>query len=113
MIKITTHTLNGLDGTHASNVKVILSQGNNKIFADKTDDGGRLEININISEYKSSDDFSLNFGIGAFFKSLTKPRTGVDLSFSSITFKMSDENGHYHIPVIISPNSCSLWWSGN
>jgi len=28
-------------------------------------------------------------------------------------FSMPDREGHYHIPIIINPNSYSVWWSGD
>ena len=64
MAQITTHTLNALDGTHASNVEVKLSVHGTEIFSGTTDEGGRLKFCIDISIYESTDEFSLSFGIG-------------------------------------------------
>ena len=29
----------------------------------------------------------------------------------SVKFRMEDPNKKYHIPIIISPNGYSIWWS--
>ena len=43
MAILTSHTLNGTDGTHAGGIKVMFSQlGGEKIFETKMDEGGRL-----------------------------------------------------------------------
>ena len=28
-----------------------------------------------------------------------------------VRFRMEDDNKKYHIPIIIAPNSYSIWWS--
>ena len=56
MATLSSHLLNSVDGTHASGVKVIISQinssGNKKIFFEtETDDSGRI-----LKEFKLSND---------------------------------------------------------
>ena len=112
MAQITTHTLNALDGTHASNVEVKLSVNGTEIFSGSTDEGGRLKFNIDISPYQSTDAFFLSFGIGKVFDLRKENKSGVTINYSILSFQMPEKDGHYHIPVIMSPNGCSFWWSG-
>ena len=111
MAQITTHTLNALDGTHASNVEVKLSCNSAEVFSGVTDEGGRLKFDVDISSYQSTDKFFLSFGIGKLF-GLKKNTSGVKINYAALSFQMPDKEGQYHIPVIMSPNGCSFWWSG-
>ena len=77
MAQITTHTLNALDGTHASNVEIKLSCNGAEVFGVKQ-----------------------------------KNKSGVKINYAALSFQMPDKDGQYHIPVIMSPNGCSFWWSG-
>ena len=112
MAQITTHTLNALDGTHASNVEVKLSFHGTEIFSGLTDEGGRLKFDIDISSYQSTDEFILSFGIGKLFSLKKKNKSGVQINYAALSLQMPDKDGQYHIPVIMSPNGCSFWWSG-
>ena len=68
MATLSSHLLNSVNGTHASNVDIIIyqikSNGEKKIVSEIT-----------------------------------------------VKFKMLDPNKKYHIPIIISPNGYSIWWS--
>lgn len=112
MAQITTHILNALDGTHASSVEVKLSVHGTEIFSGMTDEGGRLKFCIDISIYESTDEFSLSFGIGRLFNAKSQNKSGVRINYSTLSFQMPEKDGQYHIPVIMSPNGCSFWWSG-
>ena len=83
MAQITTHTLNALDGTHASNVEVKLSFHGTEIFSGVTDEGGRLKFDIDISSYQSTDEFILSFGIGKLFN-LKKNTSGVKINYAAL-----------------------------
>ncbi|MBT6099676.1 MAG: hypothetical protein HOH05_15115, partial [Marinovum sp.] len=49
----------------------------------------------------------------AYWKSRELPRHGAQIMDQIvIRFSMPNPDGKYHIPVIISPNSYSVWWSG-
>ena len=47
-----------------------------------------------------------------YFKNqISKDWTNRIISDVVIRFKMDDDNKKYHIPLIISPNGYSVWWS--
>ena len=49
---------------------------------------------------------------GAYFEGQVLPRESVQiLEEIVIRFTMLDPEARYHIPVIMSPNSYSCWWS--
>jgi len=106
---LTSHTLNGTDGTHAGGIKVTFSQlEGEKFFDTKMDEDGRLKKKIDPQKIDPTATFELIFETGPFW---------IERGYSQIMdqivlrFKMPDPNADYHLPVIINPNSYSAWWS--
>lgn len=115
MATLTSHTLNSVDGSHAGGIAVelieITQDGTRKnIFSDKMDEGGRLSRDINSPD--GSAVYELVLKTGDYFEALAIPRDGPQISTEVvIRFEMKDPNGIYHIPLMLSPNSYSVWWS--
>ena len=102
--------MNGSNGTHASNVKVkiyqIQSSKLKKLFLNtKTDENGRINLNFNLSK----KDCKCNYEMICDIKKYFKKKKNVDEIV--IKFKMVDNKKNYHLPIIISPNSYTVWWS--
>tara|TARA_B100000700_G_C14749149_1_gene716674 strand:- start:165 stop:509 length:345 start_codon:yes stop_codon:yes gene_type:complete len=113
MIKLTTHTLDSSDGTHAARIPVKLSaiSHENKleeIWSKTTDQNGRLEVNFEIDEVYSDSIFQLTFSLDERFGVKSQ---GVQTASISLNINFPDLNGIYHLPIIISPYGASLWWS--
>ena len=115
MATLSSHLLNAITGEHAGNVKIILSNLDSKmsnlILETNTDEGGRLSENIEIKLYRSCE-FEMVIYTENYFKK-KNPDKWKDRIISDIVirFKMRDDNKKYHIPLIISPNGYSVWWS--
>tara|TARA_Y100000590_G_C15178805_1_gene810428 strand:+ start:89 stop:442 length:354 start_codon:yes stop_codon:yes gene_type:complete len=116
MAIFSSHLLNSLDGTHASNVKVSLTkidlQGEKKILFDMvTDENGRINKEFDLTQ----DDFLCNFEmiikLGDYFSNYFKTDSNKIVSDIVIRINMKNNKTKYHIPIIISPNSYSIWWS--
>ena len=94
MAIFSSHLLDATNGSHAGNINVIIYQikeNGNKEF-DLSDDDTRCEYEMIC---KTGDYFS-------------EKRI---ISEINIKFKMEDNNKKYHIPIIISKNSYTVWWS--
>ena len=115
MATLSSHLLNAITGEHAGNVKIILSNLDSKmsnlILETNTDEGGRLSENIEIKLYRSCE-FEMVIATEDYFKK-KNPDKWKDRIISDVVirFKMKDDNKNYHIPLIISPNGYSVWWS--
>ena len=110
MATLSSHLLNSINGTHASGVKVIINQinssGAKKIFFEtESDEGGRISENFELSDHDCACDYEMICKIAEYFsvKTVVKEVT--------IKFKMEDPKKKYHLPIIISPNGYSIWWS--
>ena len=114
MAVLSSHFLNGTDGTHAAAVEVTLFRidtngDRHVVFSALSDHGGRFNHDVNaITDSK----YEMVIASGAYFDGKTLPRDGTQiLSEIVIRFTMPDPEARYHIPVIMSPNSYSCWWS--
>jgi 5-hydroxyisourate hydrolase len=110
MATLSSHLLNSVDGTHANGVKVIINQINlsgDKItfFETETDSGGRILKDFNLSENDCKCDYEMICKTSDYF---SKKKI---VSEIIIKFIMEDPEKKYHLPIIISPNGYSIWWS--
>jgi len=117
MAAITTHILNSVLGTHAGGVGVSLlriepSGARVTIFERETDAGGRLAQTLNIASEHAGAEYELVFQSGRYFAAQGLPEPAMQiLNDVVIRFSMPDQNGSYHIPLMLAPNSYSVWWS--
>jgi len=113
-LKFTTHVLNGTDGTHAAGVGIELRNltGGKPLFVGETDAGGRLQCEIASEHIASDGRLELMIRNGAFWHDQEIPRSGPQVVEEIIVrLQIPGRRGHYHAPVMLSPNSFSAWWS--
>ena len=109
MAIVTSHTLNGLDGTHACGISVKLIKLNGEIlFESKMDKAGRLNQIVQPEIIDTSSIYELTFDTGAYWY-----KRGYDQIMEQIVlrFKIPNPEASYHMTIIINPNSYSTWWS--
>ena len=117
MAIVTTHTLNSVDGTHAAGIGVtLLSMGpdgqRSIVFERVTDAGGRLSQTVDVASGRAGCDYELVFRTGAYFDKQALPAPAKQiLKDVVIRFSMPDPTASYHIPLMLAPNSYSVWWS--
>jgi 5-hydroxyisourate hydrolase len=110
MATLSSHLLNSVNGTHASGVKIIIYQikksGEKNIFFEtKTDLGGRILKDFELSDDDCTCDYEMICKTADYFSEKKI------ISEIIIKFKMENPKKKYHIPIIISPNGYSIWWS--
>ena len=110
MAIISSHLLNSTNGTHASGVKIILNKLDRngkkiKFVEGITDKNGRFLKKLSLSKKDTKLTFEIIFKTAKYF---SKKRS---VSEVVIKFNMRNSKKKYHIPVIISPNGYSVWWS--
>ncbi len=113
MAIITSHTLNGSNGTHAGSITVMLKNlnENRKLFQTKMDVGGRLNKIVHPDEINENSTYELIFQTGKYWKNVYNDVNKNIVDEIVIRFKMPDKNKKYHFPIILSQNSYSTWWS--
>ena len=110
MATLSSHLLNSVNGTHASGVKVIINQINSSgekviFFESETDNGGRILKNFDLSTNDCNCDYEMVCKTADYFSEKKI------VSEIIIKFRMEDPKKKYHLPIIISPNGYSIWWS--
>jgi len=112
---ISSHLLNGTDGTHAGDVAVSIVRINadvrDTVFQTATDSGGRLMVELDLSQANPHARYELVIASGAYWQKHQTRSTPQIMEEIIIRFNMKDPDGRYHIPIILSPNSYSVWWS--
>ena len=110
MATFSSHLLDATNGSHAENIEVIIYQvkenGEKNVFCEtKSDDGGRIlqEFELSVEDCKS--EYEMVCKTGNYFAEKKI------ISEINIKFRMEDPNKKYHIPIIISKNSYTVWWS--
>ena len=117
MATLSSHTLNGSDGTHAGGVAVALyrindDQSRTVVFDSHMDAGGRLQQSFELTETDCDCPHELVFQSGDYFlKKGVVQSEALRVEEIVLRFKMPDPDGKYHMPVILNPNSYSTWWS--
>ena len=112
MPSVSTHVLNSENGTHVSGLTVTLthvqSDGIRKIiFSNKTDTGGRLVENFDFPLI-NEEFFEIEFKLS----DIHIKKKGIYCSDIIFGVSFSSENEKFHIPIIVSQNGASSWWSG-
>ena len=107
---LTSHTLNGTDGTHAGGIAVILTNLTSGVvvLTAEMDGGGRLSQDIPAEQIDPAATYELVFDTANYWAAHNFPATVTQIA---LRFTMSDPEGAYHMPVILNPNSYSMWMS--
>ena len=114
MATLSSHFLNGTNGTHAAAVGVRLFRVDKagircQVFASESDEGGRFCHDF---EAVSGEKYEMVIASDDYFKNQNMPiNSNQILSEIIIRFCITDPKECCHIPVIMSPNSYSCWWS--
>jgi 5-hydroxyisourate hydrolase len=117
MAIVSTHTLDAVEGLHAGGVEVTLRRlardgAGTVVFSVPTDPGGRLSQTVEIAPEHAGADYELIFAVAAYFDGRPMPVAGRRIVRDIVLrFSMPDPDGRYHLPVILSPNGVSAWWS--
>ena len=117
MATLTTHLLDSVDGTHAGGVGVTLARiepsgARVVVFERETDPGGRLAVAIEIAAENAKARYELVVASGNYFEARPMPRPSRQILREVVfRFTIPDTEGSYHIPMMLAPNSYSVWWS--
>ena len=118
MAIITSHFLNGIDGTHAGSVAASLvridADGTSKILQEcLSGSDGRLQIDVDSTADPGGTQYELVIASGAYFANRQSQTASMIIKHEIVMrFEMPDPAARSHMPVIMSPNSYSTWWSG-
>jgi 5-hydroxyisourate hydrolase len=82
------------------------------MFERPTDPGGRLTETVDIPKNHADAEYELVLQTGNYFLTQRLPQPTKQIVRTVVVrFSMPDPDATYHIPLMIAPNSYSVWWS--
>ena len=113
MGRLTTHVLDTALGRPAKGLKIELwSHGNDPAFISShvTNSDGRVDGPILEGEAFRTGSFELRFHAGDYLKSTNQSLPDpLFLDIVPIRFGIAEQDGHYHVPLLISPFGYSTY----
>ena len=110
MGRLTTHVLDTAHGCPARAMTVRLLCGDALLLETTTNDDGRCDQPLLSGEALQPGRYRLEFGVAGYFKA-----KGVQLDDPAfldvvvIDFGIADADGHYHVPLLVSPYGYSTY----
>ncbi len=114
MARISSHTLNAVDGSHAGGIAVTLTRigAQTPLFASQMDEGGRFSQEVDLTGADPEAMYELVFATGAYWgKRGFGDTQSPPIAEIVQRFQMPDPSGTYHMPIILSPHGYSVWRS--
>lgn len=107
MATVSSHILDSVTGQSAAGIRVQLfkileNEKREVVFDIAADKEGRIHETVDASEH----EYELIIHAAEYF--LVEPAA---ISKTVIRFIMHDNDRRYHMPLMLSPHSYSIWWS--
>ncbi|PVE23697.1 hydroxyisourate hydrolase [Microvirga sp. KLBC 81] len=114
MGRLSTHVLDNVNGKPAKGVAIELfaiEDGSRRsVVRTVTNADGRTDAPLMIGEAFRTGTYELVFEVGAYFKALGTPTADPPfLDIVPIRFTIAEPDGHYHVPLLVSPWSYSTY----
>lgn len=114
MGRLSTHVLDTVNGKPARGVAIELFaiEGDQRrsVVRTTTNADGRTDAPLMIGDAFRKGTYELVFDVGAYFKALgTITADPPFLDIVPIRFTMAEPDGHYHVPLLVSPWSYSTY----
>ena len=119
MATISSHVLDSVIGTHAAGIRVeCYSRSSNDtsdlLFDVVASAEGRISENILTSSTDTTTEYELVFHSADYYQSASLPDDGYQiLNKVVLRITLPESDANYHLPIMLSPHSYSVWWSGN
>ncbi len=117
MATLSSHTLNSVDGTHAGGIPLSLSRieadgRRTELLRGATDEGGRFSDEVDLAGADREAEYELVLETGGYFQARGQAGPETQICGSVVVrFVMPDPDARYHIPMMLAPNSHSVWTS--
>jgi len=117
MATVSSHVLDSVLGTHASGIRVECfsrdATGSSTLVFDCVADAqGRIKESIQLDDSASAKTFELVFHAKDYFETLHGTDDGEQImEVVLVRLALSNNTATYHVPMMLSPHSYSVWWS--
>ena len=118
MAVISSHVLDSVKGISAAGIRVEFFQlsgdrSAQRLFETYSDSEGRISEPVGLEDNPADTMYELVFHTGDYFP-VAVIAQGSHNNMQSVVVRISlpDPDARYHIPVVLSPHSYTVWWSG-
>ena len=109
--RLTTHVLDTARGKPAHGLRIDLFRVEGEMLhhirATETNDDGRCDAPLLSGEAMKAGTYELRFRAGDYFRSSSDSSAFLDVI--PIRFGITEEDAHYHVPLLVSPFSYSTY----
>jgi 5-hydroxyisourate hydrolase len=114
MGRLSTHVLDTVNGRPARGVAIELfaieGDARRAVASVSTDEDGRTDHPLLTGDAFRAGTYELVFHVGDYFRAMgTRTADPPFLDLVPIRFTMAEENGHYHVPLLVSTWSYSTY----
>lgn len=114
MGRLSTHVLDTVNGKPAGGIAIELfaleGESRRSVLRTVTNADGRTDAPLMIGEAFRTGTYELVFEVGAYFKGLGAAASNPPfLDIVPIRFTIAEPDGHYHVPLLVSPWSYSTY----
>lgn len=116
MATVSSHILDSVIGSHASGIKVEFyrltgSADKEQLFEVIANEEGRITEHVEIDPAYPDAQYELVFHSADYFATRTIQHKQI-MDVVVVRMKLPDADAKYHIPLVLSPHSYTIWWSG-
>jgi len=118
MVSVSSHVLDSVIGTHASGIRVecyrlLKNEPSQRVFNTVASTEGRISEIFNIKDWGETPEIELVFHLASYYGAFNLPDDGYQiLEKVVVRISLPEPDGKYHLPIMLSPHSYSIWWSG-
>ena len=114
MGRLSTHVLDTANGrpAHGVDIELFAIEGGQRrsVVQTATNADGRTDAPLMIGDAFRTGNYELVFAVGDYFRSLgTATADPPFLDIVPIRFTIAEPDGHYHVPLLVSPWSYSTY----
>ena len=109
MSRLTTHVLDTMHGRPAAGVSLRLKRGGETVASAITNLDGRCDAPL-LNGGLPTGEYRLEFDVGDYFREMGVPLPSpAFLETVVIDFGVAEPEGHYHVPLLVSPYGYSTY----
>ena len=114
MAIISSHILDSVVGSHAAGIRVqcYLLSGSSRILTVDVSANDEGRITETVAATDTASQYELVFYAHDYFTALSLPSIGDPVMTEVVTrLSVNSDDAKYHVPVVLSPHSYTVWWS--
>ena len=118
MAVISSHVLDAVKGISAVGIRIELFRlydavPSQRLFETHSDSEGRISESVAVGGNPADAVYELVFHTGDYFPvTVIAEESHQNVQSVVVRISMPDPDARYHIPVVLSPHSYTVWWSG-